>query len=199
MQPTNFFVAILKNFGIASLMLICSLSCQNQTKSKVYSLDDIDSVIVSEDIYSLGLMDFNKSLDSLKKHLIAEKNDISVKYYFLSKEFAYNLNHSLYLNLPEIKIFIPYEGFYKTKDINDSLLKNKHFCEFLISYLDLKAKYTIAEEKSVYNDNNFVKTQWDIAMEEFSGKIQSFALYQILKFQIEVMGHEFDKKYAHYI
>jgi acetyl esterase/lipase len=180
------------------LLLLTLLNCQRNTplNQEHLNLFETDSLIQLKNPYQLEYANFNKYMDSLKKESSVAEDSISVKYYFLQKKYAYNLNHSLEEGLPEIRIYDQYNE--KTYNFEDSyLLKNPYYKNFIKTYLDLKAKYLIAEKKSEYKNNIFFRTQWDIATTEFSGRIKEYALYHLLKFQINVMGHEFDTLKIH--
>ena len=189
-----------RNIGLVTIFILSSTlfmsSCSNS--SKPISLIEANTIFDTEKLYNLDYNSFTKELNALELTVSSSEDKTSVKYYFLQKDYAYNLSCSLDDTLPNIKMFFDYKTWNKADLNNDNLLKNDNFKSFIKSYLDLKAKYRIADGSSKYADNKFINAQWDIAKAELNGAIKDFALYHIIEHQIVVMGHEFSDEMMTY-
>lgn len=186
-------------FGLIIAVSLLFQGCKNSSNSQSITLQQADSIIAEKQIYALDKTHFNLYLDSLMAKVSADENKTSVKYYFLGKKYGYNLNHSLEKKLPNIKMYLDYKALSNKADFtNEKLINNKHYREFLITYLDLTAKYQIAEGIPDHENNIFINTQWEIAKNELSGAVKDFALYHVIKHQINVFGHEFNDKMMNY-
>ncbi len=186
-------------FSVIIAFSLLSQGCKNSSNSQSITLQQADSIIAKKQIYTLDKTHFISYLDSLRAKVSADENKTSVKYFFLSKKYAYNLNHSLEKKLPNIKMYLDYSALSIKADFtNEKLINNKHYREFLKTYLDLTAKYQIAEGISDHKNNIFINTQWEIAKNELSGAVKDFALYHVIKHQITVFGHEFNDKMMNY-
>jgi len=176
------------------IVLLCTIVGCNPNRSKIsdgIEMQEADSILNAGQIYSLEYDSFISFLDSVEQLISPDTDPISVKYHFLEKSYAYNLNHSLILILPDIEMFFDYQLIAKKKYYSDDeLLINESFQKALFSYLDLTSKYRIAEGASAHTDNIFINTQFDIIEEELSGKIKEFALFKVLEHQLSIFGYE---------
>ncbi len=182
---------------IGLLMFACKP--QKTDKNEQIPLEKADSLLQASSLYEMEYEQFVSILDSVKQLIDKDEPEVAVKYYFKNKHYAYNLNHSLANFDTCITMYADYEKVTEDIDLaSDSLLQNEYYKKFLLSYLDLKAKYKIAEGKSNYQDNIFIHTQFDIIKEELKGSIREFAAYKVLELQITTFGHEYTREMRNY-
>lgn len=172
------------------LIAALTISCQSTTSRDAgsLSLSRADSIIGTKEAYSLDYDDFTNFIDSIRQE-VGDQDPVGKKYFFLGKKYAYNLNHSLSLYNDNIVDFSDYKTIKSEVDFNNSeLLKNEHYKQFIASYLDLTAKYQIAEEGAMFLDNVFINTQLEVAKNQMEGEIKNFALFKTLQAQINTFG-----------
>lgn len=165
-------------------------SCQtpNSSGKRSLSLEQADSMINSANAYEMAYEEFPDFIDSISRK-VDVRDSVGKKYFFLNKEYPYNLNHSLSRFNEEIVDYSDYRTFREKADFrNEALRQNEYYQQFITTYLDLTAKYQIAEKGPGFSDNVFINTQLEIAKEQMKGEVKDFALFKALEAQINTFG-----------
>lgn len=180
----------MRTFNFLILITASLISCQTPGSShdQSLSLEQADSIIHSAGAYEMEYKEFVDFVDSIHNK-VDNQDPVGKKYFFLDKKYPYNLNHSLSRFNEEIVDYSDYRTFRKKANFeNEDLLHNKHFKQFVTTYLDLTAKYQIAEKGPAFSDNVFINTQLEIIENQMEGEIKNYALFKTLEAQIKTFG-----------